>query len=174
MIKKHAHKITAFVLASLLSVAPSLQANTESVSAVAPAVFEITKGGSRDPEIDGLLRKIRQSENLEDAVELALEPTEAAIDALQRARIIMPFSKNLRSAQVRLADARSRIETAETPDQVADEFSGMMVAWLDDNQAAHVGVAGKGCSYSTGEVIAIVVGLILGIIPGIILLIVLC
>jgi hypothetical protein len=33
---------------------------------------------------------------------------------------------------------------------------------------------GDGCDYSTGEIIAIVIGFILGIIPGIILLIVLC
>jgi hypothetical protein len=40
--------------------------------------------------------------------------------------------------------------------------------------AAHVNIGSGGCDYSTGELIAIVVGLILGIIPGIILLVVLC
>jgi hypothetical protein len=63
---------------------------------------------------------------------------------------------------------------ASSPTQVADEFSGMMLAGLDDDSAARVSAGSVGCNYSTGELIAIVVGLILGIIPGLILLVVLC
>jgi hypothetical protein len=101
-------------------------------------------------------------------------PTVAAIGALKNARSIMPLSEDLRLAEARLADTHSRIEAANTPQQVANEFSGMMLAGLDSDKAASLKVGKVGCSYSTGEVIAIVVGLILGIIPGLILLIVLC
>lgn len=86
----------------------------------------------------------------------------------------MPFSDDLRAAENRLNNARSRILLASSQEQVADEFSGMMLASLDDDNAAQVGIGKVSCNYSTGEVIAIVVGLILGIIPGLILLIVLC
>ena len=48
------------------------------------------------------------------------------------------------------------------------------LAGLDNDRAAHVNIGSGGCDYSTGELIAIVIGLILGIIPGIILLVVLC
>ncbi|MFZ2404634.1 MAG: hypothetical protein WAW41_05820, partial [Methylobacter sp.] len=58
--------------------------------------------------------------------------------------------------------------------QVADAFSGMMLAGLDNDSAARVTAGNASCNYSTGEIIAIVVGLILGIIPGLILLVVLC
>jgi len=53
-------------------------------------------------------------------------------------------------------------------------FSEMMVAGLDSDNPVKIGIANTSCHYSTGEVIAIVVGLILGIIPGLILLAVLC
>ncbi|MFZ2312682.1 MAG: hypothetical protein WAV82_08700 [Methylobacter sp.] len=105
---------------------------------------------------------------------MALAPTDGAIDAIQNALSIMPFSDDLRTAETRLSDARSRILVASSQEQVADEFSGMMVAGLDNDRAAQVSVGKVGCDYSTGEIIGIVVGLILGIIPGLILLVVLC
>ena len=131
-------------------------------------------GSTQYPELVRLRDEISQADSLDEARKLALAPTTDAIDALGNARSIMPFSENLRLAETRLSDARSRIEAADTPDQVADEFSGMMLAGLDNDRAAQVNIGKIGCDYSTGEVIAIVVGLILGIIPGLILLIVLC
>ncbi|MBS1211562.1 MAG: hypothetical protein H6R26_178 [Proteobacteria bacterium] len=117
---------------------------------------------------------IAKAQTIDEARTLALAPTDAALDAVSKARSVVPFSQDLRQAQSRLADARSRIEEAETPAQVADEFSGMMWAGLDDDSLARVKVGSHGCDYSTGETIAIVVGLILGIVPGLILLVVLC
>ena len=105
---------------------------------------------------------------------MALAPTDEAIDALRNARNLIPFSDDLNSAETRLSDARSRILVASSQAEVADEFSGMMLAGLDNDSAARVSGGGGSCNYSTGEVIAIVVGLILGIIPGLILLVVLC
>jgi hypothetical protein len=125
-------------------------------------------------ELVQLKSKIAAADTMNQARTLALAPTENAIDALHNARTIMPFSGDLRNAENRLTDFRSRILTASTQEQVADEFSGMMFAGLDDDNAANVNVGDAGCNYSTGEVIAIVIGLILGIIPGLILLVVLC
>lgn len=77
----------------------------------------------------------------------------------------MPLSDDLRSAKTSLSDARSRILVAFSQQQVADEFSGMMLAGLDDDRAAHVSVGNASCNYSTGETIAIVIGLILLVLP---------
>ena len=131
-------------------------------------------GQEQHPDLVRLRDKISEVDNLNEARTLALTPTIAAIGALKNARSIMPFSEDLRLAEARLAATHSRIEAANTPQQVANEFSGMMLAGLDNDKAASVKMGKVGCSYSTGEVIAIVVGLILGIIPGLILLIVLC
>jgi hypothetical protein len=131
-------------------------------------------GSAQNPELIRLRDDISAAGSVDKARILALAPTSDAIDALSNARIVMPFSEDLRLAETRLSDGRSRIEAADTPDEVADEFSGMMLAGLDNDRAANLNIGKVGCNYSTGEVIAIVVGLILGILPGLILLIVLC
>ena len=134
-----------------------------------------SSGQEQRPELARLHNKIADAGSINEARTLALTPTAAAIDALRNARSIVPFSNDLRLAEAKLTDMYSRIEAADTPHQVANEFSGnMMLAKLDDDKAASVQVGKTGCSYSTGEVIAIVIGLILGIIPGLILLVVLC
>jgi len=125
-------------------------------------------------ELNQLKKEISSADTLSQARKIALAPTDEAIEALENARNIMPFSDDLRSAETRLSEARSRILVASSQAQVADEFSGMMLAGLDDDSAARVSAGNVSCNYSTGEIIAIVVGLILGIIPGLILLIVLC
>ena len=131
-------------------------------------------GPDQYQKITQLKNEIAAAENVNQAREMALAPTDGAIDAIQNALSIMPFSDDLRTAETRLSDARSRILVASSQEQVADEFSGMMVAGLDNDRAAQVSVGKVGCDYSTGEIIGIVVGLILGIIPGLILLVVLC
>jgi hypothetical protein len=125
-------------------------------------------------ELSQLKKDIVAAKSLGDAQKMALAPTDEAIEALSNARNLIPFSDDLRSAETRLNDARSRILVASSHAEVADEFSGMMLAGLDNDSAARVSAGGGSCNYSTGEVIAIVVGLILGIIPGLILLVVLC
>jgi hypothetical protein len=131
-------------------------------------------GSGQYEELKQLKKDISAADTLSHAREMALAPTDEAIQALKNARSIVPFSDDLRLAETRLSDARSRILVASSPTQVADEFSGMMLAGLDDDSAARVSAGSVGCNYSTGELIAIVVGLILGIIPGLILLVVLC
>lgn len=125
-------------------------------------------------ELTQLKQKIATAKSLGQARTMALAPTDDAINALKNASAMMPFSDDLRTAESRLSGARSRIMLASSQEQVADEFDGMMLAGLDNDHAAHVNIGSGGCDYSTGELIAIVVGLILGIIPGLILLVVLC
>jgi hypothetical protein len=131
-------------------------------------------GFGQHQELNQLKKEIAAAKSLNDARKIALVPTDEAIEALNNARIIMPFSDDLRSAETRLSDARSRILVASSQAEVADEFSGMMLAGLDNDNVAHVSVGSGSCNYSTGETIAIVIGLILGIIPGLILLVLLC
>jgi hypothetical protein len=151
---------------------------TPSSKAFASAVELMKSAGSyvpeQPPEITQLHKQIAAAENVDQARQMALVPTDGALDAIQNVRRLMPFSDDLRNAEIRLNDARSRMLAASSREQVADEFSGMMIAGLDDDRAANVSVGKVGCNYSTGEIIAIVIGLILGIIPGLILLVVLC
>ncbi|MEI6543043.1 MAG: hypothetical protein WCL60_05935 [Methylococcales bacterium] len=133
-----------------------------------------TSGADQYSELVQLKKEIATADTIDQARTIALAPTDEAIDSLKNARMFMPMSDELFKAETRLSDARSRILVASSQAQVADEFSGMMLAGLDNDRAAHLGVGKVGCDYSTGEVIAIVLGLILGIIPGLILLVVLC
>ena len=128
----------------------------------------------QNKELNRLNRQITGAGSLAEARRLALAPTDDAIAALKRAQTLAPFSDDIRVAGTKLDEARSRILLASSQQQVADAFNGMMLAGLDDDSAARVSAGDSGCNYSTGEIIAIVVGLILGIIPGIILLFVLC
>lgn len=137
-----------------------------------PASTACPTGQERQQALARMRDTIARAESIDKARALALAPTDAAIGALSKARMIMPLSRDLRLAHAKLADARSRIEAADTPDQVADEL--MILAGLDNDKAAHLQIGDRGCNYSTGEIIAIVLGLILGIIPGVILLILLC
>lgn len=166
-----------FLLASisLVTVSKTASANVwPSTETLNMLESSCSSGSIRNRELSDLKKRITASESVDKARSLALAPTDEAIGALKNARTIMPFSDDLRAAENRLNNARSRILLASSQEQVADEFSGMMLASLDDDSAAQVGIGKVSCNYSTGEVIAIVVGLILGIIPGLILLIVLC
>ena len=124
-------------------------------------------------ELDKLKHEIIAAETVDQARVMALQPTDAALNALSKANTMLPWSDELNAAKTRLNQSRIRILTAASQRQVADEFSGIMLAGLDDN-AANVGVGKAECHYTTGEVVAIVIGLILGIIPGLILLVLLC
>lgn len=169
------NKCCPLLMASAISWLASLGLSAEAAASTWSAdVVPPSCVSQQHPELARLRDEIAAAGSLTAARTLALAPTAAAIDALRNARSLMPFSEDLRSAEVRLVDARARIDGAGTPHQVADEFSGMMLAGLDEDRAARVQMGKVGCDYSTGELIAIVVGLILGIIPGLILLIVLC
>lgn len=119
-------------------------------------------------------RAIAAAGSLDEARALAAEPLDAALAAVRTARRFAPFSEDLQLAAARLGSARRGIRQSHTASEVAEVFSNMTLAGLDADNAADIRVANTKCQYSTGEVIAVVVGLILGIIPGLILLVVLC
>lgn len=167
--------VGVLVLTSIFTASRTASAKSlTSASSLALMESACLCGPERHQEITQLKNEIAAAKNVNQARQMALAPTEAAIEAIQNARSLMPFSNDLLTAESRLSEARSRILAASSQEIVADEFSGMMLAGLDDNRAAQVNVGKVGCNYSTGEVIAIVIGLILGIIPGLILLVVLC
>lgn len=179
-IKKNKHGSTMLIISALLSIffasLPQLaNANSWPLAGSMELINSSCPAGSEQyQELNKLKQEITAADTPGHAREMALAPTDEAIEALNNARTIMPFSDDLRSAESRLSDARSRILMASSQAQVADEFSGMMLAGLDNDSLARASAGDVSCSYSTGETIAIVVGLILGIIPGLILLVVLC
>ena len=136
-------------------------------------------------ESDALSRSIAFARNVEEARELALAPVHTASTALDGAAALVPWSDGgLGRARARLASYQRAVTDASDPAAVAREYDrlmhtrgegldGVKVADLG-GPAADVHVGDVGCDYSTGEIIAIVIGFILAIIPGIILLIVLC
>ena len=172
--------ISALIISIILTITffsiPRLASATITPSTRALDLIKSTcpVGSTQYPELMRLKQEIATANNIEQARKLALAPTDDAINALKNARNMIPFSEDLRTAETRLNDARTRIMVASSQEQVADEFDGMMLAGLDNDRAAHVNIGSGGCDYSTGELIAIVIGLILGIIPGLILLVVLC
>lgn len=167
--------ITAFMSVFIVS---TPQPANATIGTSADALELIKSSCSTDPEqyqeLNQLKKEISTAPTLSQARTMALAPTDSAINALTNASHLMPLSDDLNSAKTRLSDARSRIMVASSQAEVADEFSGMMLAGLDDDSAARVSAGGGSCNYSTGETIAIVIGLILGIIPGLILLVLLC
>jgi hypothetical protein len=167
-------KISVLIVLALVLLPLLTLSGKASTSAVELMKSADPSGPEQHPKITQLQKEIAAAENVDQARQMALVSTDGALDAIQNVRRLMPLSDDLRNAEIRLSDARSRMLAASSQEQVADEFSGMMIAGLDDDRAANVSVGKVGCGYSTGEIIAIVIGLILGIIPGLILLVVLC
>lgn len=135
--------------------APDAQAND---GACAPAPVR--------NEAQALIDRIAAAPSVEDARALALEPTRAAHRALAQARRLSPRTESLRDADERLSGYQARIAAAPSQEAVAAELATLSRVKAD--------LGDGGCSYSTGEIIATVLGFILGIIPGIILLFLLC
>jgi hypothetical protein len=113
-----------------------------------------------------LIDRVAAAPSVGDARALALEPTRGAHFALAQARRLSPWTGSLKDAELRLSAYEARIAAAPTQDAVAAELASLARIQAD--------IGDGGCSYSTGEIIATVLGFILGIIPGIILLFLLC
>lgn len=107
--------------------------------------------------------RLRGADSVEEARELALDKVDGSRDAVERAAKIVPNDPGLEEHIAQLDAFAEGVAEARTTDEVAHRFSTLR------SQR----VAGA-CAYTTGEIIAIVLGLVLGIIPGIILLILLC
>lgn len=167
--------IRVLISAFVVSVSQTAVANVWPTASFMELIKSTCRSGPEQyQELSRLKREINAADTVMQARMMALAPTDDAIGALKNARSIMPFSDDLRSAETRLIDARSHILVASSQEQVANAFDGMMLAGLDNDSAAQASAGDASCSYSTGEIIAIVIGLILGIIPGLILLVLLC
>lgn len=107
--------------------------------------------------------------SVEDARERAAKPSRLARRAIALARWIAPEKSKLEQTRAKLAAYEARVAAAPDAASAAAEFDGLVrVAGVDVN------VGKGGCSYTSTEIIAIVLGFLLFIIPGIILLIVFC
>jgi len=114
-------------------------------------------------ELHAFEERLRGADSLEEAQELALDEVEQSRKAVQRATRLVPGDAELRATHADLEAFADGVAAAQSRGEVADRF-----ATLRGQQTA------ANCHYSTGEVIAIVLGFILGVLPGIILLILLC
>jgi hypothetical protein len=117
-------------------------------------------------EAQALIDRIAAAPSVDAARELALEPPRGAHFALAQARRVAPWTASLAAADEKLVGYEARIAAAPSQDAVAAELATLA--------GVHADLGDGGCSYSTGEIIATVLGFILGIIPGIILLFLLC
>lgn len=108
--------------------------------------------------------RLAEAPSTEQAQALALRRIERSQRAVERANQLVPGDADLDQALRTLDAFEASVGAAGSPGEVAEAFG----TWTQAQPLA------GGCHYSTGEVIAIVLGFILGIIPGIILLILLC
>jgi hypothetical protein len=123
-------------------------------------------------ELAALRQEIASAGDLEEARNLALEPARTAHGIVHRARWIAPGSDALARAHETLDAYERDVADAATREQVAGHYAHLVR--LDRETLGSTSGFMEHCSYTTGEIIAIVLGFILGIIPGIILLILLC
>lgn len=114
---------------------------------------------------------VASAPTVETARETAIRPSKLARRALSLAGFLKRDDSELDRVRAQLAEYEARVERAETQQEAATEFEGL-VRLAGAN--VHVGGNSGGCSYDTVEIIAIVFGFLLFIIPGIILLIVFC
>jgi hypothetical protein len=190
------HSVIGIVLgaaASTLLAPTSAVASTagleSSLSRVAvPSASDFTSGSfTCTPEhlavVTERQQRIAEASTVEEARDLALTPARVARRALQIAAMVVPSSEKLTEARARLEGFEARVQESETPVAVADEFGRLLdlqmrsgnLVQVADLEVGNAEVSGPGgCHYSTGEIVAIVIGFILFIIPGIILLFVLC
>lgn len=165
----------SILMIGLALFADNVYANLLPSSATPELIQSMCKvDAQRQGELVKLNKEILAANDLASARQLALSPTEDALKAVGNARLLLPLSSDLESAEARLESFKAHIQAATSKEEVVDELNGVMLAGLDNDSAARVKIGSGGCDYSSGELIAIVLGLILGIIPGIILMVVLC
>lgn len=127
--------------------------------------------------------RIAGAGDLEEARALALDDVALAGRALAVARRLAPFSDDLAEAHGRIERYEEQVQEARSVEDVALRFEDLVqIASADEvigvdgyyDGGDHSHGARFGCSYSHGELAAIVLGFVLGIIPGLILLFLLC
>lgn len=159
---------------ALLGAALALGA-APATATIRPALAPGCDGGVDDEALRALRDRIASAPSLAAARSLATRDSGLARAVLGRAKWLAPRAAGLEAAHERLTAYEEEVAAARSPEQVAAEFGKLvqLASLAPGGVYADVGFGG-GCDYSTGEIIAIVLGFILGIIPGIILLILLC
>jgi hypothetical protein len=190
------------VMGPVAVVAPAFATKTDLVSPAEQPLLDEAIGGRCVPSAaKDVLRsyrtKVATAATVEEARELILSQTRLAATALSTASWVMPFSPAVGEARDKIERFERRIYAANTPSEVARDFSEFLGvpaepdsarigagsgdapvllagADLNKNAVSVHGGGGGGCDYTTGEVVIIVLGFILFIIPGIIFLIIFC
>lgn len=134
--------------------------------------------------LDDRRQQIADAPTVDAARKLAIGPARVARRALTVAAFAAPATDSLGDAKARLESFEAQVEASASPEEVAARFAELVdpttassgtPIQLADLEVGDADVDGPGgCHYTTGEIIAVVIGFILFIIPGIILLIVLC
>ncbi len=125
-----------------------------------------TAGRCPTPEqrtrLTAFVQRVSEAETTEEAQRKALRKLRRSRRAVTRARKLAPGDAELAEVEQELTTMSAHVDAAPTPRAVGEALAPLA-------QPTAIG-----CSFSTGEVIAIVLGFVLGIIPGVILLILLC
>jgi hypothetical protein len=119
---------------------------------------------SERAEMTAFRDRIAGADSPEAAREMALSQTQLGHVAIARAARIFPRNAELQQADRRLSEFEGGIESASTQADVALQFDQLMAG-------SH---ASGSCSYTTTEVVIIVIGFVLGILPGILFLFLFC
>jgi len=174
----------AFLILAGLSAAPSrVSANVPKEAASRPNIsvaWDLATGGcacaKERAAIAGYRDRILAAPTPEAARDLALSQTRLARKALSRARWVLPFSGTIGETRHKLEAYEARVLDAKSQAEVAAEF-GRLVRLAEAKPGTVVDaleIGGTTCSYTTTEIVIIIIGFLLAIIPGIIFLFLLC
>lgn len=163
-------------IALLLLLFFSFVASMPAVAAFPPAVDPAPAASAKsscvvcgwqvdDSELLELEQRILEADSLERARQLATRDSRMAQDVLRRARWMAPGSESLGRASRQLTAFHSEVDRASSRPAIVGSLRSLVASGPDVD---------SGCDYTTGEIVAIVLGFILGIIPGLILLVLLC
>lgn len=148
----------------------------QSAAGPSPAQATASPGCGLDAaQLAAWQQSVAASADVETARERVLADTRLVRQALAGAQRVAMFSEDLRDAGQRLDHFESSVAAAQSPAEVAasiNHFGGQenALAMADGG----VTVDSPDCHFSTGEIVAIVIGLILGILPGLLLMVLLC
>jgi len=112
--------------------------------------------------VDAFIERVSEAETTDDARRKAMRKLRRSRRAIERAQALAPRDAELAEAHRELVTMSAHVDAASSPRAVGQALAPLAKP------------AGVGCAFSTGEVIAIVLGFVLGIIPGVILLVLLC
>jgi hypothetical protein len=174
----------AFLILAGLSAAPTpVSASVPKDAAPRPDIsvaWDLATGGcacaKERATVAAYRDRILAAPTPEAARELALSQTRLAKKALSRARWVLPFSGTIGETRHKLEAYEARVLAAKSQADVAAQF-GRLVRLAEAKPGTVVDaleLGGTTCSYTTTEIVIILIGFLLAIIPGIIFLFLLC